>query len=474
MALYTNATGDMETESSVPSPIHNRTRFTSNYLVRDQVLPSRGRFLRLFGYAMFGVYQRIFLTVLIINAYHAHHIITMKRRSKYSPLLVDITTAASANMLVAILIRQDYILNSLFWICWSVPLTTPLCIRGLLARVYEIGGLHSSAALCSVLWFSLLFAILTVEFSTLRIADPLIMVCASTILIILWSMVLSSCPRVRSRRHNVFEIIHRYGGWTVLGLYWVLLFLFTRALGHQAGPQSPGAVLAKLPAFWFLAACCCHVAVPWVHLRRLSVQHERLGLGIHAIRLHLTESVRDCVVYRISDSPLTEWHSFAYIPNKYGDGGSLIVSNAGDWTRRTINRPRSYYYTRGIPTVGVLCMVQIFRKVIIVTTGSGIGPCLGGMANTPSTKCRILWSAPSPRNTFGDDICDRVLEVDSQAVVIDTHIEGRKDLVVIAYTLYMEEGAEAVFCVSNKALTRNVVYELGSRGVPTFGPIWDS
>jgi hypothetical protein len=66
------------------------------------------------------------------------------------------------------------------------------------------------------------------------------------------------------------------------------------------------------------------------------------------------------------------------------------------------------------------------------------------------------------------------LEVDSQAVVIDTHIEGRKDLVVIAYTLYMEEGAEAVFCVSNKALTRNVVYELGSRGVPTFGPIWDS
>jgi hypothetical protein len=119
-------------------------------------------------------------------------------------------------------------------------------------------------------------------------------------------------------------------------------------------------------------------------------------------------------------------------------------------------------------------MAQIFRKVVIVTTGSGIGPCLGTMMNIPATTCRVLWSAPEPRHTFGDDICDKVLHVDPQAVVIDTYAVGRKDFVTLAYKLYMEEKAEAIFCLSNKALTKKMVYEMESRGVPAFGPIWDS
>jgi hypothetical protein len=63
---------------------------------------------------------------------------------------------------------------------------------------------------------------------------------------------------------------------------------------------------------------------------------------------------------------------------------------------------------------------------------------------------------------------------DPKAVVIDTHEVGRKDLVKLAYALYVEEDAEAIFCVSNKALTKHLVYEMESRGVPAFGPIWDS
>jgi hypothetical protein len=119
-------------------------------------------------------------------------------------------------------------------------------------------------------------------------------------------------------------------------------------------------------------------------------------------------------------------------------------------------------------------MAQIFRKVIIVTTGSGIGPCLGTMMNIPATTCRLLWSAASPRRTFGNEICDMVLEVDSEAVIIDTHAEGRKDLANLAYNMYVEEEAEAIFCISNRALTKQLVYEMESRGVPAFGPIWDS
>ncbi|RDL41895.1 Uncharacterized protein BP5553_01874 [Venustampulla echinocandica] len=445
-----------------------------DHLLSHITLPPRSPLLRYARYTVFGVYRRIFLAVFIINIWQGHRIITMKRRSKYSPLLVDISTAFALNLFVAVLIRQDYIINLLFKICWLVPFAAPLRLRRSLAKMYEYGGLHSGAAVCSVLWFSLLSAILVWEFITIRIADPLIMLCTFTVMCILWTMLITAYPQFRSWKHNSFEVIHRFGGWIVLGLFWPQLWLFTRALGHQAGPSSPGAVLHKLPAFWLLIASCFHVALPWIRLRRLKILPERLGVGVHAIRLHHQERVANCVVYRIADTPLKEWHSFACIPSDDGNGGSLIVSNAGDWTRRAINNPKKAYYTRGIPTVGVLCMAQLFRRVIIVTTGSGIGPCLGTMMNIPATKCRVLWSAPEPRHTFGDEICDKVLDVDPQAVIIDTHAAGRKDLVTLAYGMYVEEKAEAIFCVSNKALTKHLVYEMESRGIPAFGPIWDS
>lgn len=292
----------------------------------DYSLPPRGNVLRFTRWTIFGVYRRLFMTVFIFNAYHAHKIITMQRKSKYSPLLVDISTAAAANMLAAILIRQEYILNSLFRVCWFVPHATPLRIRRSIAKIYEYGGFHSSTAICSVLYFSLLSAILAREWMTFRIVDPLIIACSLVVMVILWTMVIVAYPTIRAHRHNTFEMFHRFGGWIVLAVFWPELWLFTRALGHQAGPVSPGAILHKLPAFWLLIISCFHVALPWMRLRRIQIRPERLGVGVHAIRLHLKEKVKNCVVYRIADSPLTEWHAFACIPEPNGEGGSLIVS----------------------------------------------------------------------------------------------------------------------------------------------------
>ena len=35
-------------------------------------------------------------------------------------------------------------------------------------------------------------------------------------------------------------------------------------------------------------------------------------------------------------------------------------------------------------------------------------------------------------------------------------------------------GAEAVICISNKTLTWQVVHGFEQRGIPAFGPVWDS
>jgi hypothetical protein len=44
----------------------------------------------------------------------------------------------------------------------------------------------------------------------------------------------------------------------------------------------------------------------------------------------------------------------------------------------------------------------------------------------------------------------------------------------LAYRAYISSGAEAVICVSNKTLTWQVVHGLEQRGIPAFGPVWDS
>ena len=44
----------------------------------------------------------------------------------------------------------------------------------------------------------------------------------------------------------------------------------------------------------------------------------------------------------------------------------------------------------------------------------------------------------------------------------------------LAYAAYVESGAEAVICVSNRTVTWDLVRGLERRGIPAFGPIFDS
>ena len=69
---------------------------------------------------------------------------------------------------------------------------------------------------------------------------------------------------------------------------------------------------------------------------------------------------------------------------------------------------------------------------------------------------------------------DSVLVSDPNAIIINTSQTKRPDLVQMAYNLYREVNAEAVFLISNPRLTRDFVYSLESRGIPTFAPIFDS
>ena len=175
----------------------------------------------------------------------------------------------------------------------------------------------------------------------------------------------------------------------------------------------------------------------------------------------------------LAERPLRDWHGFATITNADGRGFSLVVSNAGDFTKRTINRAPTHIWVRGIPTCGVLRIAPLFRSVVLVATGSGIGPCLAVIL-AKKVPCRILWTAPNHEQTFGKDLVDSVLQTDPHAVIHNTRTMGKPDMPRMAWKLYKESGAEAVCVISNKVFTQRIVYAMESRGVPAYGAIFDS
>lgn len=185
-----------------------------------------------------------------------------------------------------------------------------------------------------------------------------------------------------------------------------------------------------------------------------------------------------------------EWHGFATVPEPGKKGYSLVVSKAGDWTTKQIENPPNKLWVRGIPTYGVLRIVPLFRRLVFVATGSGIGPCAPCILEQ-RVPIRLLWTSPNVRKTFGDDLVDSILEKSPGAVIYgkethlyaslmqlichpDTRIHGKPDMVKLTYRLVREFEAEAVCVISNQKLTQKVVYGMMSRGIPAFGAIWDS
>ncbi|KAJ4175540.1 hypothetical protein NW759_017670, partial [Fusarium solani] len=63
-----------------------------------------------------------------------------------------LSTMSAVNLTIAVLVRQDFIINLLYTIFCSVPKSFPLWIRASCAKIYHLGGVHSSAAICAGMW----------------------------------------------------------------------------------------------------------------------------------------------------------------------------------------------------------------------------------------------------------------------------------------------------------------------------------
>lgn len=434
----------------------------STYVEKYQLPEKNGRHgIRALRHRILSLYRRLFSIVFVINLIA---LILMLKFGKEGRGLENVSVAIGANLATAVLMRQEIVINALFDIACSVPTSAPMWLRRNCAKVYHIGGLHSGCAVASTFWLILFTVAATVEYR-----DPAVLVISYLLVLLLIGMVGSAHPTIRMKYHDHFELIHRFAGWTALILFWVQTVVVTNSFRDT---QPIGHALAVNPAFWLLLIATLSVILPWLNLRKVTVRAD--VLSPHAVRLYFTyTSPVVGTAIRLSERPLIEWHAFATIAKPNSNEFSVLVSNAGDWTKRQITTAPTKLWVRGVPACGVLRITPLFKSVVLVATGSGIGPCLP-VIYAKKVPARIFWSTPHPEQNFGTEVSDAVRNADPDAVIHNTKTDGRPDMVAITYRLLRESGAEAVCIISNKKLTQMVVYAMEARGIPAFGAIFDS
>ncbi|PHH63874.1 hypothetical protein CDD82_1825 [Ophiocordyceps australis] len=437
--------------------------------IPDKQWPQPWRGLR---HRVLIIYRLLFSLIGLLNLGALVAVVLAK------PGVECMATLTAANLVAAVLVRQDGVINGLYTLFCSMPRSAPLWIRRRCAKIYHLGGLHSGAGFCATAWLLAATLRSTIAYAQGRASrDSLATLVTSWLLSALCAaMVVFALPGFRKRHHNAFERLHRFLGWTAVALFWL------RTVSSVFDSTPPGAdiglALVRSPGFWMLGLATCSIASSWLFLRRVPV--DAVPLSDHAIQLNFGYTVPvNGTFTRVSTRPLLEWHSFATIPIPQpcgiatDRGYSLIVSNAGDWTKRCIRSPPSSLWVRGLPTCGVMRITTLFNRVLIMATGSGIGPMLGHISR-PSCPTQLIWSAPTPEKTFGKSIMDTIHQSLPNAIIHDTKEKGRPDLVKMGYNTAKAFAAEAVVIIANEKITKKVVYGLETRGIAAFGAIWDS
>lgn len=426
---------------------------------------------------IFSVYRRLCILVIAANVSAMVALGAKNDLFKLPDSVPHISTAVSVNLVVAVLMRQELVVNALFLVVGNLPQSLPLKLRLLAAKVYHYGGIHSGAGISTLIWFLLFNNAISKLCRTGRIAHSYkvgILFFMSIIDGLLTLIIVFAEPKLRAKAHNIWEMTHRFAGWMTVVAFWVLFGLLSKIQAQQE-KSSVGHVFVHSPTLWCLLITTVSLILPWLRLRKVDVEPVRLSDHAVRLRFHYTQFPAGAA-QKISHDGLREFHPFAGIaelenrPNEH----SIIISNAGDWTQKTIQHPPSRLWKRGIPMRGVINVATMFKRVVFIATGSGIGPVLSVLGCRDRFSCRIIWSTREPEVTYQKEVVDYVRKVDPRAIIFNTSDNEEPDLVHEAYQLYKSHDAEAMFIISNPQTTREVVYDLECRGVPIFGVIFDS
>ncbi|PIA30511.1 hypothetical protein AQUCO_05500057v1 [Aquilegia coerulea] len=389
---------------------------------------------------LFTVYKQLFVVCITLNLFAlvlatTGHFVYAKNRG---------TLFSIWNIFALTLGRSEAVLRVVFWLAvkafgrpW-IPLKIKTATTSLLQ---SLGGIHSGCGVASIMWlvYSLVLALKDKENTS-----HVIIGVAFAILSLVCLSSLAAFPLVRHLHHNVFERTHRFAGWSALFLLWIFILL---TIAYDPSSKSYRSLtctnLIKYQEFWFTFAINLLIILPWMTVRRVPVTVS--APSGHASIIKFDGGVKAGLLGRISPSPLSEWHAFGII--SYGKKDHMMLAGAvGDFTRSLVSNPPSHLWVRQVHFAGLPYLVNMYERVLLVATGSGI--------------CVFLSFLLQPCST--------------DVIVHDTAVLGRPKVSNMTVEAAKRWNAEVVIVTSNPEGSRDVVDACKAAKIPAFGPIWDS
>ncbi|XP_024993034.1 adenylate-forming reductase 03009-like [Cynara cardunculus var. scolymus] len=368
---------------------------------------------------LFTVYKRLFMVCLALNITG----LVLAATGHFSYARNHATLFSIGNLLALTLCRSEAFLRIVFWLAVNIlghP-WVPLCLKTVTTSLLQsLGGIHSSCGLSSVSWltYSLVLTLKDRDNTSNEIIGV-----ASAIL----SLLCLCC-------------------WVSLILLWAFIVL-TKSYEPETKSykKDVGSRLVKEQEFWFTLVTTILIIIPWVTVRRVAVKVS--APSGHASIIKFAGGVKPGILGRISPSPMSEWHAFGIISD--GNEEHMMLAGAvGDFTKSLVSNPPSHLWVRQVHFAGLPYLVNMYNRVLVVATSSGICVFLSF----------LLQQGPA----------------EEKVIVHDTAVMGRPNVSEMSIAAARNWGAEVVIVTSNPEGSRDVVNACKGKGIPAFGPIWDS
>ncbi|KIM29823.1 hypothetical protein M408DRAFT_67200 [Serendipita vermifera MAFF 305830] len=436
----------------------------------------------------YNPYRQLFTLILIANSV----CVLLASLGHFPHADMNASAFALGNILTAVSVRNELFLRGLFCLCVTLfQKWTPLWFRiALTAFLQHLGGIHSGAATSSLIW--LIYALIR-SLQSPNTTHVVVLAMSVTVTFFIAIVILSALPFIRERHHNVFEHHHRFAGWGGLVFTWVFVVLgcmqvpSTRADGGNVEWKWDASALVRAQQFWFALFITILIFVPWFTVRKVQVEITTPSPRVALIKFQC--GIQQGLFGRISRDPLREYHGFGIISEGIESGCHyMVVGVQGDWTRGIVSDPPTHLYTREMKFSGLPYLSSLYKKGIMICTGSGIGAVLSTCIQLDTWF--LIWIGAGLEETFGRElmgIVERQLIHDEagRCILFDTKKEGRRpDTVQMLKDVYAGFEAEdrlydsssslVIIITSNPAGNAELMQACRENGMHSFGPLWDS
>ncbi|CAI9087728.1 OLC1v1021873C1 [Oldenlandia corymbosa var. corymbosa] len=423
---------------------------------------------------LFTVYKRLFVVCITLNI----TALILAATGNFPYARNRAALFSIANIFALTICRSEAFLRVVFWLVVKLlgHSFVPIPIKTMTTSLLQsLGGIHSGCGISSIAW--LIYALI-LTLKNRENSSPEIIGVAAAILSLICLSSLAAFPLVRHLHHNVFERTHRFAGWSALALLWAFVLL---TISYDPASKSYsndfGNRLVKQQEFWFTLGISLLIIIPWVTVRRVPVKMS--SPSGHASIIKFEGGVKPGILGRISPSPFSEWHAFGII----SDGKSehmMLAGAVGDFTKTLVAKPPTHLWVRQVHFAGLPYLVNMYDRVLVVATGSGICVFLSFLLQPCKADVCVLWVTKGVEQNFGKEIKGWMSDNGQydgkrkKVIVHDTAVLGRPNVSQMSVDTAKEWGAQVVIVTSNPEGSRDVVNACKASGVPAFGPIWDS